>query len=257
MFARGRHGCGSLPRLLVVLLSLLMAARVQPSPFAEFEGLPFASSFESHFVPKAPSPPGPPSAPSSSSSSSSSSSLSSSVAAARARSRSYPNRHDMDARMKVVYEASDYDEQAAAAAAVEAAVEALQEYDFPNTKALEAAGAPNYAPSQKASLDSTKNLQQILRSFPLVVGGHVPPPSSSSPYDVWRSFQEGVEGDPRPLGGSTGGGPAGAGAISQARLPELPFGEPRPKRVMCHFKICNLGRRRRARQSLPLQGWLS
>ncbi|XP_037778017.1 uncharacterized protein LOC119574697 isoform X2 [Penaeus monodon] len=255
MFARGRHGCGSLPRLLLVLLSLLMAARVQPSPFAEYEGLPFASSFESHFVPKAPSPAAPPSAASSSSSSSSSSSLPSSVA--RARSRSFPTRHDADARMNVVYEASDYDEQAAAAAAaVEAAVEVLQEYDFPKAKSLEAAGSSNYSPSQKASLDSTKNLQQILRSFPLVVGGHVPPPSSSSPYDVWRSFQEGVEGDHRPLSGGSGGG-AGAGGVPQARLPELPFGEPRPKRVMCHFKICNLGRRRRARQSLPLQGWLS
>ncbi|XP_027222850.2 uncharacterized protein [Penaeus vannamei] len=254
MFSRGRHGCGSLPRLLLALLSLLMAARVQPSPFAEYEGLPFASSFESHFVPKAPSPAAPPSA-ASSSSSASSSLLSSS--GARARSRSFPTRHDADARMNVVYEASDYDEQAAAAAAaVEAAVEVLQEYDFPKAKALEAAGAANYRPSQKASLDSTKNLQQILRSFPLVVGGHVPPPSSSSPYDVWRSFQEGVEGDHRPLSGGSGGG-AGAGGVPQARLPELPFGEPRPKRVMCHFKICNLGRRRRARQSLPLQGWLS
>ncbi|ROT69331.1 hypothetical protein C7M84_012464 [Penaeus vannamei] len=131
MFSRGRHGCGSLPRLLLALLSLLMAARVQPSPFAEYEGLPFASSFESHF-----------------------------------------------------------------------------EYDFPKAKALEAAGAANYRPSQKASLDSTKNLQQILRSFPLVVGGHVPPPSSSSPYDVWRSFQEGVEGDHRPLSGGSGAAPA-------------------------------------------------
>lgn len=216
MFSRGRHGCGSLPRLLLALLSLLMAARVQPSPFAEYEGLPFASSFESHFVPKAPSPAAPPSA-ASSSSSASSSLLSSS--GARARSRSFPTHHDADARMNVVY-------------------------------------AANYRPSQKASLDSTKNLQQILRSFPLVVGGHVPPPSSSSPYDVWRSFQEGVEGDHRPLSGGSGGG-AGAGGVPQARLPELPFGEPRPKRVMCHFKICNLGRRRRARQSLPLQGWLS
>lgn len=38
-----------------------------------------------------------------------------------------------------------------------------------------------------------------------------------------------MEGDHRPLSGGSGGG-AGAGGVPQARLPELPFGEPRPKR---------------------------
>ncbi|KAG7158798.1 uncharacterized protein LOC121878478 [Homarus americanus] len=99
--------------------------------------------------------------------------------------------------------------------------------------------------------DSNKNLQQILRSFRPVVGGTSP----SDRVMPWGELdQEAAIDDPTQGGGRE----ADAGGLpSRTQLTQLTLNEPKQKRVMCHFKICNLGRRRRARQSSPLQGWLS
>ncbi|XP_063867355.1 uncharacterized protein LOC135104181 isoform X1 [Scylla paramamosain] len=109
---------------------------------------------------------------------------------------------------------------------------------------LMAGREPDIFPYDQAEA-SNKNLQQILRSFRPVVGGTYP----SDRVLPWDDLHE--------LGLKGGRSAEDQLSAPDTSLTQLSFAKHRQKRVMCHFKICNMGRRRRARHSNPLQGWLS
>ncbi|XP_045132777.1 uncharacterized protein LOC123517025 isoform X1 [Portunus trituberculatus] len=109
---------------------------------------------------------------------------------------------------------------------------------------LMAGREPDIFPYDQAEA-SNKNLQQILRSFRPVVGGTYP----SDRVLPWDDLHE--------LGLKGGRSAEDQLTAPDTSLTQLSFAKHRQKRVMCHFKICNMGRRRRARHSNPLQGWLS